>query len=186
MSAPTKLRGGTRSELTRFKRLWLTLAEPARDFWRERFASEATQAQLRAEIRAKLKINLVDDKQLTAFRKYWLEEQDARDAEAQASEQDEAELTKLGLSGDALRAVLLDRMKGRALTQGDFKLGLQAIDRDLKQQQVGLDRDKFQFDATKAALAKLDSLKAIKGNSKLSEEQKLEQARLELFGVAPK
>lgn len=49
-----------------------------------------------------------------------------------------------------------------------------------------LARDKFQFDATKAALAKLDSLKAIKAKSNLSEDQKLEQARLELFGSAPK
>jgi hypothetical protein len=55
----------------------------------------------------------------------------------------------------------------------------------LDERRLSLDEQKFQFNATREALAKLDSLKAIKSNSKLTEEQKLEQARLELFGVTP-
>jgi hypothetical protein len=44
---------------------------------------------------------------------------------------------------------------------------------------------KFQFDATKAALAKLPELNAIKRNTSLREDEKLAQARLKLFGEVP-
>lgn len=167
MSATPKLRGGTRSQLTRLKRLWLAMDESARDFWRSRLASDATQAQLRDELRRELEIKLVADKQLTAFR-HWLDQQDLRDAEEQFAEQDEQELSAQGLAGEALRAVLLDRIKRRALKSGDFKLGLAAVDRDLKSQQVGLDREKVELmrrkaDAYDRAQAALTEAKNSKG-----------------------
>jgi hypothetical protein len=56
----------------------------------------------------------------------------------------------------------------------------------LKRQELTLARDKFEFDAAKACLAKLPQLKTISTNKELSEDQKLEQARLALFGSAPK
>jgi hypothetical protein len=55
----------------------------------------------------------------------------------------------------------------------------------LKAKELEFDREKFQFDATKAALAKLPELKAIISNSSLSEDEKLTQARLALFGSTP-
>ena len=42
-----------------------------------------------------------------------------------------------------LRQELLDRMKRRALKQGDFKLGLQAIAQDVKVESLAFDREKF-------------------------------------------
>lgn len=183
-----KLRGDTAgktpSELTRFKRLWLTLPESERDSWRSRFASESTQAQLRAELRTRLKINLAVDKQLTGFRQ-WLEEQDARDAEAEMTAQDEAELIARGMVGDVLRKALIEKIQRRAYLQGDPRTGLAAVDRAQREVVTELDRNKFEFDAAKACLAKLPELKAIATNKQLSEDERLEQARLALFGSAP-
>lgn len=56
---------------------------------------------------------------------------------------------------------------------------------NLKRDELTLAKDKFEFDATREAMKKLDTLKAIKADSKLTEEEKLQQARLELFGVTP-
>lgn len=188
MSAPKKLRGGSDSQLTQFKKLWLySLAESARDYWRALFCSDTTQAELRKLIFTKLKINLTRDGQLTEFRS-WLDEQDARAAEAQRQAEDEAALKQefADLTNDQVRQLVIRGTVARAKAQGDWKLGLSAVDRDLKFQQVALDKNKFEFDATRAAMAKLPELKAIASNKALSDDEKLEQARLALFGVAPK
>lgn len=50
------------------------------------------------------------------------------------------------------------------------------------ERQIGLDRDKFEFDAAKACLAALPELKVIQGSA-ISETEKVEQIRLKLFGV---
>ena len=88
MSAPTKLRGGQNSEITRLKALWLTLSDDARSYWQELFVSQVTQAEIRKQLLAKLKINLRFDKQLNAFRD-WELEQRARDLEAERQMEDE-------------------------------------------------------------------------------------------------
>lgn len=56
---------------------------------------------------------------------------------------------------------------------------------DLKREELALAQDKFEFNATREAMAKLDTLKAIKADSKLTEEEKMYQARMQLFGSAP-
>jgi hypothetical protein len=56
----------------------------------------------------------------------------------------------------------------------------------IRLEQQRFDREKFQFDAAKAALAKLPELNAIKRNNSLSADDKLQQARLKLFGETPK
>ena len=188
MSAPNKLRGGTNSELTKLKALWRdSLAESARDFWRALFISSATQASIRSQLASKLKINLKRDAQLTEFRS-WLDEQDTRDREAERMAEDERRLTETfgdTLNKDQIREQVLHASYARTLATGDFKLGLKTVSADVKAESISLDRDKFQFDAAKACLAKLPELKAISANKELSEDQKLEQARLALFGSAP-
>lgn len=168
-----KLRGDTAgktpSELTRFKRLWLTLDEAARDSWRACFASELTQPRIREEIKRKLRINLVDDKQLTVFRQ-WLVKQDARDEEQQLTDQDEAELIAQGLTGDALRKALIEKIQRRAYLEGDPRTGLAAVDRDLKAQQVGLDSRKVAVLEKKAAA--FDQAKEVVQSKLTPEEQR--------------
>ena len=48
-----------------------------------------------------------------------------------------------------------------------------------------LEREKFEFDAAKAALAKLPELLALTRDTSLSDDDRLEQARLKLFGSTP-
>lgn len=191
MSTPTKPRGskGPLPELTKFKLLWRdALDERARDFWRSRFASADTQSALRKELAVKLKINLSQDSQLTSFRD-WLAEQDAMDQEAERQAEEETRLAKdhPDWDPDRLRQEVISGSLRRAIVTGNFEaLGLRAVKAGQNEKVIALDRDKFEFDATKLALAKLDTLKTIKANSKLTEEEKLKQARLELFGIAPK
>jgi hypothetical protein len=64
-------------------------------------------------------------------------------------------------------------------------LALKAQDQELKAQTVRLQRDKFEFDAAEACLAKLPELRAIAGDTKLDQDAKLKQIRLKLFGVLP-
>jgi len=71
------------------------------------------------------------------------------------------------------------------LIGNSFRAVLTAEKLKLQREEVSLARDKFTFDATRAALAKLPQLKAISTNKELSDDQKLEQARLALFGSAP-
>jgi hypothetical protein len=72
-----------------------------------------------------------------------------------------------------------------ALQQQDPKQWHLIQQTNLKREQLSLDKNKFEFDAAKACLAKLPQLKAISTNKELSDDQKLEQARLALFGSAP-
>jgi hypothetical protein len=180
MSAPRKLKGNTASELTRLKKLWLGWSDAQRDAWRSLFGSDTTQAALRQQLSAELGIRLKWDSQLTSFRD-WMTEQDLRDKEAEWTELEEQKLQALGLKGEELRAALLEKIKGRAFLTGDHKLGLAAVDRDLKQQQMTLDREKFEFDAAKACLAKLPDLKAVSDQPKLSPDEKAAAIRQILF-----
>lgn len=66
------------------------------------------------------------------------------------------------------------------------KLVMSGRKQAMDQQALDLARDKFQFDAAKACLAKIDSIKSIRANATLDQNAKIEQIRLQLFGVAPK
>ena len=65
------------------------------------------------------------------------------------------------------------------------RLMLDARGQDLKQQALSLEREKFQFDAAKAALKELPRLREIASDSGMNEMDKLNQARLALFGATP-
>ena len=160
MSAPKKLRGGGNSELTRFKFMWRdTMPEPARDFWRSRFLSADTQAQVRKEIFTKLKINLSYDNQLAVFRD-WDFEQQTRDLEAERMRSDEQRFTEEhgDLNKDQVRDLVLKRSYERAMAVGNFKQGLATVDRDLKVGEAQRDERKLLLLEKKAAA--FDQLKA--------------------------
>jgi hypothetical protein len=64
-------------------------------------------------------------------------------------------------------------------------LALSGRSLELKEKDLSLKRDRFEFDAAKACLAKLPALRAIAGNSSLDQKAKITQIRLALFGAAP-
>ncbi len=65
------------------------------------------------------------------------------------------------------------------------KLELSKRRADTTDEALKLEREKFEFDAAKACLAKLPELKTISGNSRLTETEKVQQIRLKLFGELP-
>jgi hypothetical protein len=184
MSAPKKLRGGTGSELTRFKVMWRdTMAESARDFWRALFVSDSTQADIRGQLGRKLQIKLTRDDQLQAFRD-WEFEQRSMDLEAERAIEEERRLIEEhpDWTKDQVREDLLRRFYNRARATGDAKLGLATMAQDRGLMQASTDREKFEFDAAAAALRHAAELKVISA-SKLSEADKVNAARKKLFGV---
>lgn len=66
-----------------------------------------------------------------------------------------------------------------------FMLVLKARDQDLAERNIDLAREKFEFDAAKAALEVLPELRRISDDRSISEGDKLTQARLALFGDLP-
>lgn len=191
MSAQPKLRaksaGQPDSELTRFKQLWLfEWSAPVKDSLRELFSGTTAQPEIRSTLKVKHGITLLWNSQLSKLNA-WIAEQDELDAEAERQTAEEAKQKQLHpeWGPDELRQAVLAGSYRRTLARGDFKLGLATIREDRGLIETMTNRDKFEFDAAKACLAKLPELKAISTNKELSEDQKLEQARLALFGSAP-
>ncbi len=123
MSAPQKLRGGSASEITRLKEVWLRMAEASRDYWRSRFCSADTQSALRAELSKKLKINLTRDGQLTDFRS-WDDANQQRELMAGKIEERKAELLAGGMTLEEAQEVLLTEASAYSVAARDFSLGL--------------------------------------------------------------
>lgn len=174
--------------MTRLKELWRRWAATpgggdSQAYWRERFvSSEVSQAEIRREIFAKLKINLKFDSKLTAFRD-WVARQDALDAEAEAMQDDEQRLqAEFGAEWtlDRIREEVLRRSYARALATGDFTSGRKTIVQDLNVKKVMLDERKVALLEKKAAA--FDTAKGVMQNKELSDSEK--QARMhELFGL---
>ena len=172
MSAPPKPRGSTGPlpELTKLKLLWRdSLSESARDFWLSRFASADTQAVLRAELLAKLKIKLTRDAQLTDFRS-WLEDQRLRDDEAERQQIEETQLREQHPDWDEerLRSEVIAGSLRRALVSGDFKgLGMKAVKAGQQEKIILLDTEKFKEGLRTKLESGLEQLAGhIKGNAK--------------------
>jgi len=66
---------------------------------------------------------------------------------------------------------------------GSYKLKEQGL--NLRERQIQLDREKFEFDAAKACLKELPELKTIASNGKLTQAEKIDAIRRKLFGVLP-
>jgi hypothetical protein len=66
-----------------------------------------------------------------------------------------------------------------------FMLITKNRDQTLKEQQLKLDRERFEFSAAKAALAQLPALRHIAGDKSLDNDSKLLAVRQALFGETP-
>ena len=181
MSTSTKLHGGKASELTRFKELWLreSFAE-SRDYWLEQFVSARPQAELRAEIFKKLKINLRQDNQLTAFRQ-WVDSQQQRELMAEKIEERKAELLAGGMTLEQAQDVLLTEASAYSVAARDFKLGVKVSSEITKSKSAILDRQKFEWDAAQECLKRLPELKAVSDAPKLSADEKAKAIQQILF-----
>lgn len=90
---------------------------------------------------------------------------------------------------DALRQKAFELAESPGANPKDVKavmmLLLKARDQDIQERQLAFDKQKFEFDAAKACLAKLPELKVVAADKGLSDAQKVEQIRLKLFGELP-
>lgn len=180
MSAPTKLRPGN-SEVTKLKLLWRDLSDDARAFWQELFVGQTSQAEIRRQLLAKLKVNLRFDKQLNSFRD-WELEQRTLDLEAERQEEDErrALAENPDWSLDQAREEVLKKAYKRASARGDFDLGLKTVVQDLNVKKISQNERKLALMEKKAAA--FDTAKGVMENKELTEDQK-RQRMLELFGM---
>lgn len=186
MSSNRKLLAGI-SEITRLKELWLSLDEDTRDYWREQFLSRRSQKSIREELNKKLEVELTHDFQVSRFR-FWVADQDELDAEKERMLEDERRLiAEFGSSRtlDEIREMVLKRSYARTLARSDFQLGLRTMRADYNERTLQLHRDKFEFDAAEVCLRKLPELKVISSNPELSDIEKIDRIRLELFGKIP-
>lgn len=142
MSAQQKLRGGSASEVTKLKTLWLRMGESARDYWRARFCSAETNAALRGELLKKLKVNLSRDNQLSEFRN-WDDAQQQRDLMSEKIEQRKSELLAGGMSLEEAQEVLLTEASAYSVASRDFKLGLKTSAEISKTTALKFDQEKF-------------------------------------------
>lgn len=155
------------SELTRFKILWRdSLSESTRDYWRALLVSTTTQPEIRKELFAKLKINLHRNDHITIFQS-WLDDQDKRDREAERQVEDERRTMAEhpDWTKDQVRDDVLKKTYFRSSASGDYKLGLSAMDRDVKIETLKFDQEKFKEGLrTKLESAFNELAVAVKGN----------------------
>jgi hypothetical protein len=179
------LAGG--SEFTRLKELWFSLDERTQDYWRQEFYSRNSQKSIREKLKKELEVDLTHDFQISRFR-FWVADQDELDAEKERMLEDERRLiAEFGSSRtlDEIRDMVLKRSYARTLARSDFRLGLQTMRADYNERTLQLHRDKFEFDAAEVCLRKLPELKVISSNPELSDIEKIDRIRLELFGKVP-
>jgi len=172
MSAPEKLRAGTQSEITKLKAIWRTMSEEARDYWRERFVcSELSQAEIRRELFAKLKINLKYDSKLNAFRD-WELAQRALDLEAERQAEDARRFTEeFGADNmELVREKVLKKSYARAIASGDFSEARKTIVQDVNLEKISLDKRKVVLLEKKAAA--FDQAKEVVESTLTPEEQR--------------
>jgi hypothetical protein len=175
------VRDGEVPVLTQLKVRWRGMAQSARERWRERLDGPSTQAELRKLIRAEMHLELKRDTQLTDFRA-WLEEQDARDQEAERQKDDEIALAQAHPDWDAdrLRSEVIAASMRRAIATGDFKgLGLKAVKAGQNERVLSLDERKLRLLEERAR--KADEAEGIT-RSTASNEEKVARMRA-LFGM---
>lgn len=167
-----KLKGGSDSEVTRLKEKWAELPEEQRDYWRSRFVSKTTQADLRLELKQKLGVNLLYDPQLTRFRD-WVDEQMMEDIEAarQADEERRLKEEHPEWTRDDLRNALIESAYRRARARGDFDLGLKVMKQDRGFMQEFLARETFLRDLDEVLQRLLDKAKELSTSQSSNAEQ---------------
>lgn len=173
--------GQPESAAQQLKAVWLRLPEATQDYWREQFASSRTQADIRAEIARKLNVKLGADGKLTKFRA-WLEDQDARAAQAERMEENEQRIKDAhpDWNLDRVREEVIRASYFETLASGNHSLGLKTVVQDLNVKKVNLDERRIALLEKKAAAydraqATLEEAKKSKGGISKETLTKIEQ-----------
>lgn len=170
-----------------------------------------TNAECRGEIRERLGISLGTDGSYSDFCS-WQFRQRQWDVLGDLASEDEAQLRDRypNLNRDQIREAIIKRQYAVAEMLGDPKHTLRVIKvdqaestgrsraalekeklklakeaEDRQREEHRLNREKFEFDAAKAAKKFAAEIKTISANPKLNESQKINAIRQRLFGVLP-
>ncbi len=174
-------------------------------------AQPLTNAECRGEIREQLGISLGSDSAYSDFRS-WQWRQRLTDRLNQIAEDDETQLSDQfpGLSREKIREATIKRTYAAADLMNDPNFTLKVIKADQSEESARfkgqlemaklelsreaearakeehqLNREKFEFDAAKAAKNFAVEIKTISANPRLNESQKIDAIRQRLFGVLP-
>jgi hypothetical protein len=178
-----QLRGGQDSPVSRLKHL--DGADRA-EIYAWRFEEQPTPVlpEIRKRIKERFGIELRRDGQLSEFWP-WQRRQAQMDYFNETIAQDEESLARKypNVPREKIRAKAIQRLYAVAELEDNPQFGLKVIGVDLKDERAALDREKFQFDAAKACLARLPELKVISQDKGLSDAEKVDAVRLKLFGL---
>jgi hypothetical protein len=193
-----KLRGGSKSVLTKLKALCLkqpAVVERIMEYMNKALSSGATptSAQIRQFIGEHFNVQLQWDSQFSSFLSWvnlsrktaereqaieeWLRDESKLHPELTDEELNQRGQRKFKLLSIAEEQpsdwarILREEIRLKRLTQLD--------------KQIALERDKFEFDASRAALKIWPSIRQISSDKTLSETDKVQAVRQRLFGVIP-
>lgn len=155
------------TEMTKFKKLWHTLSEDDKEYWRGRLISdEVSNDEIRAEIFTKYEIDLKHDRQLYTFRQ-WEKEQRLLDLEEERMHDTERRYREQfpNATKEQIRDHLLIETYKRTTLNGNFPLGLQAIRADTQLGTLDLNREKFKESVRTKINAGIDMLREEAGKN---------------------
>jgi hypothetical protein len=174
----------TIDEMTRLKRLWASMPPEERAELRVILESGKGDSVICVMIKQRLNIDLPYAHYITRFRE-WLLAQEARDLKAEKNEKRQAELRAQGLSLVEAQVTILREAAEHVLSEEDYTLGTRISAEITRVRSLALDREKFEYKASKACLAMLPELIPLYEDDSIEEDEKIRQVRLKLFGSAP-
>lgn len=166
---------------------------------RQRGIVELLRKKSLAEVRKELRADGIETSctSLSEFFSWWQLKEQFRELEGdtetmlgllkkQRPELSEDELARYGNSVFQLKAIKLQDVESYTrLMSARHRAVMDWKKLDLRKEELRLQREKFEFDAAKAALARLPELRVISQNRSLDQNAKIEQVRLKLFGQVP-
>ncbi len=149
-------------------------------------AQELTGAKLIAQIEARHKISGLSEQRLSDFWRWFALQQEMRVAnESVANIRQIFEEVMPGAGSEETHRFLVRFLSAQGFGQKDHGLLKFVTVETRKAIENEQEKEKFQFDAARAALKCLPQLKAIAADKALDEPARLNAARKHLFGVTP-
>ena len=123
---------------------------------------------------------------LSEFLSWWaLKQQLSRNETTVESVLEQLKRSRPDLTEEDLFAAGQSFFSALAIEQRDAKTWKRTQDLKFKAQVLKFEREKFEFNAARAALEALDGLKAIRDDKGLDADGKINAARAQLFGLTP-
>ena len=184
MAKPRIDRDGAPSPLARIKRI--VQRDPAEGERLQEMAATMSAEAIIADIEKRHKVHGLSAPRLSEFWRWLSEQQEIR--LANESVQNIREIfneVMPGAGAEETHKFLVRFLSAQGFGQKDHKLLKFVTVETRKAVEIERERERFQFDAARAALKCLPQLKAIAADKSMDEPARLNAARKHLFGVTP-